>query len=198
MTVPLATYRDAIKTWVEAQSGCTAQWRDDTGGWQTKPRIRMHLHDSAGRGIDWIDWAQDAELTATPPYTEENPFVPDFVPTAKGLRVLTLTLIAETRDQDTTAMHYLEKLRTSIKKPSVRMALYSAGLVIESCENVLDLESLVDDRIESKAHLDVHLACVVNDRDESEADSYVETFTIDGSLTTPADADAGPGEEEIP
>lgn len=191
MTMPFATYRTAIKTWIEAQSGCTLQWRDDTGGWQSKPRIRAHLHDSAARGVDFIEWD----------YDDTQAVGSDYVPTVRGNRSLILTLRCETRDQsgNTTAGYFLEKVRTSAKKPSVRSGLYAGGLVIERMENVIDFEdSTQDGRVESWAYLDVHLSAVVNDRDETEGDSYVDHMTATGSLTTPADEDAGPGEEEYP
>jgi hypothetical protein len=85
-----------------------------------------------------------------------------------------------------------------MRKPSVRAALYAAGLVIENAEAVMDLDGLVENRRESWAHLDVHLAGVVNDRDEAEADSYTDHATVAGTMETPAGADAGPGEDEYP
>lgn len=190
MTMSFAAYRTAIKTWVEAQSGLTAQWRDDTGGWQQKPRVRMHLRDSGSRGVDYVDWAYDGTLDAPD----------DFVPTVHGLRSVVLSLIVETRDQsgDTTAAYYLEKLRTSMKKPSVRAGLYASGVVIESAEAVVDMDGWFENRVESRAHLDVHLGLVDNERDENEAQSYVDNFTATGALTTPAGDDAGPGEEDLP
>jgi len=189
MTLPIATFRTAIKTWVEAQSGITAQWRDHAGGWQSKPRIRLHLQDSNDLGVDWLHWAQDTDLDVGE----------DFVPTVQGNRSLLLTMICETRDQsgNTTAMYYLEKLRSSLKKPSTRATLYAAGLVVSSTEPLQDLTSWVDDRIESKAHLDVHLSAVVNDRDENEADSFTEKYTTSGTMTTPAGDDIE-WEEELP
>lgn len=190
MTLPLATYRTAIETWIAAQSGITVQARDNKGGWQSKPRIRYHLQDSDDLGVDWLSWAQDEDLDAGA----------DYVPTVHGNRSLLLSIQCETRDQsgNTTAMYYLEKLRSSLKKPSTRATLYAAGLVVSSAERVMDLSSWVDDRIESKAHLDLHLSAVVNDRDEAEGESFVEKTTVTGTFTTPAGEDIGGDAEELP
>lgn len=182
----IAAYKTAIKTWLEAQSGLTVQWRDESGGWQAKPRIRAHLSAGEGKGIDWLSWAQDTGLAAGS----------DFVPTVNGNRELLLSIVCETRDQTDPALGYLEKVRTSCLKPSVKAVLSAAGLVAYGTERTLDLSQWVDDRYESVAQLDVRLSAVVQDRDEAEADSYVDHYTATGALTTPADEDAGPGEDE--
>ncbi len=185
----IATYKTAIKTWIEAQAnGATLQWRDEAGTWQSKPRIRAHLSAGADVGVDWLSWDYDSELSAGS----------DFVPTVLGNREFLLSLVCTSRDQTDPAIAYLEKVRTSCKKPSVRAVLYAAGLVISSTERTQDLSSWVDDRTESQAQLDVHLSAVVQERDENEADSYVDHYTATGALTTPAGADAGPGEDEYP
>jgi hypothetical protein len=185
-----AAYKTAIKTWVEAQSGLIAQWRDESGGWQGKPRIRLHLMSSAPLGVDWLGYDLDEGL-------EDGS---DFVPTVRGNRTLTLSILCETRNQtsNNTASYYLEKLRTSLKKPSVRTGLYAAGLVVSSSEAVQDLAAWVDDRVESEAQLDVHLATVVNSKDEAEAGSYADRMTATAEFTTPADDAVGWTDEEIP
>jgi len=190
MTLPFVTFKAAIKTWVEAQSGLVAQWRDEKGGWHQKPRILLHLMDSSGVGEDFLEYVQDTDLDVGS----------DFVPTVKGNRAMLLSMIAETRDQsgNNTALYYLEKVRTSLKKPSTRSTLYTAGLVASSAEPAKDISKWLDDRVESKAHLDVHLSAVVNDRDEGEAESYVQKATVTGELTTPAGDNAGWVAEEFP
>jgi hypothetical protein len=190
MTLDLATMKTAIKAWTEAQSGLTAQWRDEAGGWQSKTRIRLHLRSFDSLGEDWLGWEQDEELSAPN----------DLVPTVQGNRTMVLEIVCESRDQrgNNNALYYIEKLRTSLKKPSVRSILYGAGLVVTSSEASLDLPSTVDNRIESRAQLDIHLASVVNERDENEGDSFVETFEIAGEFIQPDDSTLGWDEEPFP
>lgn len=166
----IAGYKTAIKTWVEAQAGITAQWRDEQGGWQSKTRARLHLSAPLGRGTDYTRWTQDTDLAAGV----------DFVPTFSGVREITLSIFVESRDQagSGVAAFYLEKLRTSLRKLSVRTALRAAGLAHSTAEAVIDLDSWVDDRLESKAQLDVHFNTVVVEEDADEAASFVETFEI--------------------
>jgi hypothetical protein len=187
MTLPFAAFKTAIAAWVEAQSGTTFQWRDESGGWQSKTRIRGHLSNSDVLGEDFLTWAQDTDLDVGS----------DFVPTVSGNRTLRLSLYCHSRDQrgNNTASYYLEKIRASIKKPSVRAGLYAAGLVITSTEPVQDIALTIDDRVESRASLDIALAAVVNVRDEAEADSYVDNTVISADLETPAGETKGWTEE---
>ena len=187
MTLPFATFKTAIATWVEAQSGVQFQWRDEAGGWQSKTRIRGHLSGSGDLGEDFLAWEQDTDLDAGA----------DFVPTVSGNRTLLLTLYCHSRDQrgNNTAPYLLEKIRASVKKPSVHDALYAAGLVITSTEPVVDIPLTVDDRKESRASLDIRLAAVVNVRDEDEADSYVDNTVISADFETPAGETKGWTEE---
>ena len=60
----IATYETAIKTWLEAQTGLTAQSRDAEGGWQTKARVRWHFFGIDGLGVDVQRWNVDGTLPA--------------------------------------------------------------------------------------------------------------------------------------
>jgi hypothetical protein len=164
----LAAYRTALAAWVEAQAGISVQWRDAAGGWQGKTRARLHLLNSTGVGTDEVRYEQDTDLA---------PGV-DFVPTFCGVRQITLQILVTSRDQNMPAAYYLEKLRTSTGKQSVRALLSAAGLAVSSVEGVVDLTSVVDDRVESQASLDVHLNAVDNETDSTEATSYVEKVGV--------------------
>lgn len=190
MAMDFAAYKAAIETWVAAQSGLTVQWQDESGGWQGKPRIRARLHSSRPLGQDYLVWAEDTDLDDGE----------DFVPTVQGNRLLELKLYCRTRNQhdNNTAPYYLEKVRSSLKKPSTRATLLAADLVVASAEAVQDIEIVVDNRRESYAYLDVHLATVVNDRDESEADSWPESVVTTAELVAPDDSDMGWTDETLP
>jgi hypothetical protein len=186
----IATFKNAIKAWVEVQAGISAQWRDEQGGWQGKTRARLHLHSSRSVGVDFLYHEQDQSLPAGE----------DYVPTVMGNREITLSIKVESRDQDGNgvAIWYLEKLRTSLRKPSVRAGLYEAGLSFSTVETPQDLDKWLDDRIESVAVMDVHFNAAVNERDADEATSFVETTEIGSTLTDPAGNDVGWDPESFP
>lgn len=187
----IESYKDAIKAWVEDQAGITAQWRDEKGGWQAKTRARLHLSSPRSLGVDHLGWAQA---------DEGLPAGADFVPQVSGNRTITLSILVQSRNQSgsNVAIWYLEKLRTSLRKPSVRAALYAAGLAHSTSEAALDLDVTVDCRKESQASLDVHFNAVVNEKDEAGADSFVQTTGIKATLETPAGDDAGWPDTEFP
>jgi hypothetical protein len=187
----LAAYKTAIKTWVEAQTGIKAQWRDEEGGWQSKTRARLHLFDFDDLGVDVVRHNVDGTLPAGE----------DLVPTYSGVRLLNLEIQITSRRQDggEVAHTYLRKLLTSLKKPSVRTTLANAGLAFAVATPTQDLTSLVDDRLESKATREFLFNAVENERDPDEADSYVETWKIDATFKDVEDNDHfDNGEEDYP
>jgi len=162
----IETYKTALQAWVTAQTGLPVQDRDSAGGWQGKAFARLHLHGGGGVGVDWLAWAQD----------EDEAPGEDFIPTVQGCRALTLSVLVRSRDHGHTAGEYLDRLRTSLQKPSVKAAFQAVGLAFSTAENAVDLDGWDNDRTESVASLDVHLNAVVNERDAEEADSFVNAL----------------------
>jgi hypothetical protein len=185
-------YEAAMLAWVEAQAPAgldlTAQFRNRQGGWQSKTRALLNVHTSRSVGVDKLRHQQDVTL----------PEGADLVPTVTGERQLTLSVLVQSRDQrsDQTARYVLEKLRTSLAKPSVLQAFRAAKLGFSRAEAIVDLDRHLDDRIESMASMDVHFNAVVNERDTAEADGFPERAGIAAELTSPADLDVG--WDEIP
>ena len=178
MTMDFKAYDDAAIAWVQTQiPGVSAQVKNMRGGWRGKVRCRLNFMSSRDLGVDELRYEQDTDLPAGE----------DFVPTVSGNRQLTLSLLLQSRDQraECTARWHLEKLRTSLRKPSVKTALRAAGLAYTTAESVVQLDRHVDDRWESQASLDIHFNAVVNERDTDEAGSYVDKASIAATLTAP-------------
>lgn len=168
------TYKAAIAAWVAGQIGpsVTVAWRDEPQNWLQKPRVQLHLHTTKSIGVDVVAYAQDMNLPAGA----------DFVPTYSGVREITLSILAESRDQHLQAWEILETLRLSLRKRGVRgtradgQGLYAAGLAYSTVEAVHDLSSVVEGRVESSASMDVHFNTVLQTTDANQADSYVDSF----------------------
>jgi hypothetical protein len=180
-----ATYQAAIEAWVRGQlgSGVDVGWRDEAEGWLGKTRARLSVTGSESLGVDEVRWNLDG--TRSPG--------DDFVPTVSGLRNFVLSVLVETRDQRPSgaARFYLEKLRTSLHKPKARAALLAAGLAFQTATTVQNVDVTLDDRVESRAILDIRFGAAVNETDTTEADSYVDKAKIAATLETPAGGDAG-------
>lgn len=161
-------YAAAVEAWILKQTGLTPQARDAAGGWQGKTWIRYSLTGTRGVGVDHVVSFQDVALPAGA----------DMVTEVRGDRVITVSLLARSRDQrpGATAQALLEQVRTSLHKPSVQAILRGAQLAFSTAEAVVDLSDVwSDDRIESVASLDVHFNGVVHVSDAVEAGSYVST-----------------------
>lgn len=193
MSMAFDVYGPAVVAWIEGQltaDSVTAQFRHQQGGWQGKARARLQFISSRDLGTDELRWATDVG----------EPAGSDHIPTVNGNRLLTLSILMQTRDQrhDKTARYYLEQLRTSLRKPSVKTALYAAGLAYATSETIQNLDRWVDDRWESQAQMDIHFNAVAIDRDTAEGASYVDTVIHSATIETPAGDDVGWTDEQIP
>jgi hypothetical protein len=166
--------QEALVVWVEAQSGLKAQWRDEAQVFQAKARLKLSILTSSANGIDETRW----EFDGTRALGQE------MVPRFCGNRNFTLSIQCETRDQrpEGAARHYLEKLRTSLLKPSVRALLNTAGVAYQSAAAIANLGGILDGREESRAVLDVFFSAVVNERDVNESGSFVEKIEVSHDL----------------
>lgn len=176
MTVNAEAYRDGVISWVNTQLAgeVTAQMVYEQGQWQGKARARLNFPTIAPVGNDALRWEQDEELDPGE----------DFIPTVVGNRQVTLSILMQTRDQRPTksATYFLEKLRTSLKKPSVRAALYAAGLAHATTSGIVPLDRVVDDRWESQASMDVIFNAVAIETDTAEQNSYMDTVGVAATL----------------
>jgi hypothetical protein len=164
-------YETAARIWIQTQlPGVDAQMRHESGGWQGKPRALFHFQNSRGVGVDELRFELNADLeTGT-----------DYVPVVSGNRQVNLTILVQSRDQTPgqQAQHYLEKLRTSLRKPSVQTLFRDAGLAFASVEGVINQDRWLDDRMESEALMDIFFNAIAVDRDSEEADSYVAQVEV--------------------
>lgn len=183
-------YKPALLSWVIAQAGITAQWRDEQGGWGSKTRARLHLFGLDDVGIGHESVEQDTELEAGE----------DLVPTYHCDQEVTLTIDVTSRRQDgaQVAIVYLQKLRRSLRKDTVRSALRTAGLACSRTEAPQDLTSDVDGRLESRATMDLFFNAVYDERDEAQAESFVETIEVSSTFEDSAGGTRGQDDEEYP
>lgn len=177
----LVTIRAALKTWAAAQMAIPAIWRDEPEDYIEIPRAKLHIISSNGVGEDELRYA----------YDEGADPGEDFQPTVAGARVFTLSVLVESDDQVTeTARKYLEKLRTSLQKPSVKEAFKTAGFAYNQAEAVIDPpRPMYDEYIESVSSLDILFNTVSNETDTDEVGSFVEKATVTGHLYDPGGVD---------
>lgn len=191
MSMAFDTYKPALLTWVETYGSLPAAgavkarpleavWQHEQRPWVGKARALLRMHTTRSRGVDQVKWDQDVTLPAGA----------DMVPTVFGVRELTLSILVETRDQTAAgdAQVHLERLRTSLRLPTVQAAFRAAGLAFAASVPVVNLDEVVQNRMESRAVLDVFFNAIAElTEPTSSADSYVE------KVETSADFDTGDG-----
>jgi len=178
-----AAYETAFRSWIEAQlPEVPVQYSTQKGGWQGTPRARINILASLRRGYDDTRWIEDGD---------------QLTPTFEGHRELTCSVEIRSRDQrlDKSARYYLEKLRTSIRKPSVQDLFTDAGLAYQTTAGVVNLDEEKDGRIESVAVLDFIFNAIAQETDADEALDYVETNLIESTIDTPAGDNVGWSED---
>ena len=165
------TQKAAMKAWVEAQTGLPAVWRHEHRSWVGKTRALLDLHSTGGLGVDQLVYERDSSLPAGA----------DLLYTIVGSRQMRLSILVEGRDQTPggDAQVYLERLRTSLRKPDVLSAFRDAKLSFASAETVVNLDMVVQGRMESRASLDVNLNALETEKEDvSSAGSYVDKVEI--------------------
>lgn len=169
------TAKNALKVWVAAGTGLTAVWRDEANTFVMKPLAKLNIIASSQVGEDEIRWEYQSG--------EPDP-LKQMQPTFAGNREFTLSVLVESRDQrpDKTAWHYLELLRTSMKKPTLRAALLAAGIAPIDAEGIVELDSTYDDRVESRCSMDIRFNAQSNETDTDESVGYLDKLEVDYAM----------------
>jgi hypothetical protein len=175
----LATIEPALVAWVRTLLGFAAsdpvvfenQRRPADNG-----RIAiLSWVASAGVGVDEVRW-EDNEAPAP---------APNLVPVVCGVRTLTLQVAVETLDQTSgaTARAALELLRARLRRPSSLAALAAANLGLIGAEAVTSADYRVNQRLRSRALLEVRFNATSHDRDETGAGPAIESVDVTSHLT---------------
>lgn len=171
----LADAKAAIKLWLQSEftdlfgtQYVPVAWRDEARVWVGKARILLKLSSIRGYGVDECRWEEDATMA---------PF--ELVPTICGQRGATLSILAESRDQRSPgdAEEILHTVRRSSRKPGFLALLRDAGVAIAERYPTVDLSDVVQDRVESRAHMDLLLNLVDNETDLRQAEYMVEKIS---------------------
>ncbi len=145
----------ALRTMAANASGLAEtkiEWRDGKRTMMQHPYLTLRILASSHLGQDQVTYEFDGSLSPDP----------DVVPTVSGQRIFTLSIEARSRENSDglEAMAILECLRSSLRKPSIVAALNAAKLSIVRHEGLVDASTPADERVESRAVLDVVLSTV--------------------------------------
>lgn len=181
--------QNAAKAWASKYTGLPAVMEDDPREWLGKAFVELSTSASQGLGVDEVRYIHDPDLSPAA----------DMVPSYVGNRLFTLSVKIDSRSQDpdADAQHYLELLRTSLARPSVKAAFYAAGFSVAETLGLISQKRRVDGRIESFALMDLRCNTKAEVVDEGEdAIGYIERVKVSSTLTPSAGVDLD--NEEMP
>jgi len=170
MAVAWSTIETAIKTWLDDATGLATRAADQSipaGAppvvvWQWLAEDRS---PAQGRMPDPREFSTDDDGTETVRHLRE--------------RRLQLDAYATTSDPSADALHYLRLAEVALQLESVRVALASAGVVVQTAGGASSLPYRAADRIEARAVQEY----VVRYRDDSTGTvGFISTADVTGSL----------------
>lgn len=172
----LELIQSAIQWWAGQQSGLPTYWVGAPQPMQLKPRIELDGPVSIEpRGQDWLMWENGSD--------PDNPAV---VPTVVGNRELTVIVRAIGRSStgNLRAQYWLERLRASLKFPTILDHFHSNGLAVVRCGNTAQYDAELDNRIESVAAMELRFATTIAETDTT-ADT-IAAVTMSSAVEDPA------------
>lgn len=149
-----ADIQTALKTWFEAGTGIKVQWVNQMRIAADYPYATLQILTVGSVGEDELNY--DTVIVGPDTTT---------VPTISGIRTFTLSCQVYSRNQgpDKDANYYLEKARVSLRNPVLRDALAAAGIaILGHNSNTFLLDKVNDNRVESRASLDLFMSLAQN------------------------------------
>lgn len=155
---------DALLAWVKAQTttptfteGLPTAWRNKPATMQVKLPARIELDGPTlieQRGQDWL--------------MHEDESATQVLPTVVGNREFLVTIRAVGRSQagNSRGQYWIERLRASLKKPSVLLAFQDANIAVVNAGPTAQYDAPFDNRVESIAAMEVRFATTIAETDE--------------------------------
>lgn len=156
----LASIQEAVVAWVTASLPATIpiSWAGEPGTMQAKLPARIELDGPTMIVPIGQDWLMHEDASAT-----------EVTPTVVGNRELTIVVRAIGRSSapNSRGQFWIERLRASLKKPSVLAAFQEANIAIVNAGPTAQYNAPNDNRVESIAAMEVRFATTISEADET-------------------------------
>lgn len=154
----LASIQDAIRQWAADGTGLPVSWAGEAGTMQLKMPARIEIDGPTmivPVGQDWL--------------LHENEGTTKVTPTVVGNRELTVVVRAVSRSAapNNRGQFWIERLRASLKKPSVLATFADANIAIVNAGSTAQYNAPNDNRVESIAAMEVRFATTISEADEA-------------------------------
>lgn len=169
----IAQIQEDLETWVRSQ-GLPCMWEDKPQKALTFPRVILSgPHSIVALGQDWVSNEDGPDNTS--------------IPTVVGNREILFGLRVVNRSQagNATGQFWCEKLRASLKKPSVLLHFEASNIAIVRLGPTLkSADEPVDGRVESVASVQLRIATTIAEADS--AVGTIDTVAVESRLEDPS------------
>lgn len=157
----LESIETVLLAWVKTATGMPGAWRDKPGTMQVKLPARIELDGPTlieQRGQDWLiyeddDVDPDADPTVTPTVVGNREFL------------VTVRSVGRSQEGNSRGQYWIERLRASLKKPSVLEAFREANIAVVMAGPTHQYNAPFDNRVESIAAMEVRFATTIAEQD---------------------------------
>lgn len=165
---------EALRAWISTRLSMPTFWRDQPEGYRPDDYVLLAIGAMQRIGQDGIRYVHDPAAPAGA----------DMVPTVVGQREFTVTVEAHAWSQelDQTAENPLSRLELALQLPSFQQLCIDSNLGLIGTGPILQADEIVDERVQSRATIDIRFATSIHLTDSDEGQSYIATADVETTL----------------
>lgn len=165
------TALEQVRVWIATVTGLPAFWRDQPEVYTPGGYVVINMVDVDTIGQDGVRYERDPDAPAGS----------EMVPTVIGQREFTMRLEARSWTQELalTAEAYLETIRLSLRLPSTQLLFDVLNIGLVRARIVAQSNAVVDERVQSRAVLDIRFTTSIQLTMPTEGTGYIDTVDVE-------------------
>ena len=165
---------ERLLEWVHARTGLDTYWSDQPERYEDQDYVLLTMGGQRRVGQDGIRYAFDSG----------RPEGQQMVPTVVGQREFTVRVevVAWSQELSETAEIPLTNLEAALQLPSFQQLLLDLNLGLVSTGPLVQTDQVADERMLSRAAIDIVFATSIQVSDADEGQSYIETAEVETTL----------------
>lgn len=169
-----ATSGEALRSWIATRTELDVFWADQPQEYEPRSYVLLAAGDIRRIGQDGVRYELDGS----------RPLGQQMVPTVVGQREFTVSVqvIAWDQDLDKTAERALATLEAALQLPSFQALLVEQNLGLIETLPLRQTDEVVDDRVQSRATMDIRFATSIRLTDADEGQGQIATADIETTL----------------
>jgi hypothetical protein len=165
---------ERLRAWIETRTKLVTGWEDQPQTYTPDGYIYLRMGPMVRIGQDGIRYTHDPT----------KPAGQDMIPTVVGQRefVLTVEVRAESQELSEVAEVPLSQLELALQLPSFQQLLLDLNLGLVTTGPIMQTDAVVDERVQSRAAMDIRFATSIHLTDADEGQSYIATAEVETTL----------------